>query len=175
MAFKINTADPQQLIKRIEAQWQQLSTGMPFNYHFLDDSFNEMYQAEQRVGTIALIFAILTIFIACLGLFGLITYIAEQRTKEIGVRKVLGASLWSIVGLLSKDFLKLVGIAFLIAAPLAYYAMNTWLEDFAFRVEIPLWIFVAAGVSTMLLAFLTVSFQSIKAALMNPVKSLKSE
>ena len=175
MAFKINTADPQQLIKRIEAQWQQLSTGMPFNYHFLDDSFNEMYQAEQRVGTIALIFAILTIFIACLGLFGLITYIAEQRTKEIGVRKVLGANLWSIVGLLSKDFLKLVGIAFLIAAPLAYYAMNTWLEDFAFRVEIPLWIFVAAGVSTMLLAFLTVSFQSIKAALMNPVKSLKSE
>ncbi|AYQ34816.1 ABC transporter permease [Runella sp. SP2] len=175
MAFKINTADPQQLIKRIEAQWKQLSTGMPFNYHFLDDSFNEMYQAEQRVGTIALIFAILTIFIACLGLFGLITYIAEQRTKEIGVRKVLGASLWSIVGLLSKDFLKLVGIAFLIAAPLAYYAMNTWLEDFAFRVEIPWWIFVAAGVSTMLLAFLTVSFQSIKAALMNPVKSLKSE
>ncbi len=175
MAFKINTSESQQLVKQIEGKWKQLSAGMPFNYHFLDDSFNEMYQAEQRVGTIALIFAILTIFIACLGLFGLITYIAEQRTKEIGVRKVLGASLWSIVGLLSKDFLKLVGIAFLIAAPLAYYAMNTWLEDFAFRVEIPLWIFVAAGVATMLLAFLTVSFQSIKAALMNPVKSLKSE
>lgn len=175
MAFKINTSESQQLVKQIEGKWKQLSTGMPFNYHFLDDSFNEMYQAEQRVGTIALIFAILTIFIACLGLFGLITYIAEQRTKEIGVRKVLGASLWSIVGLLSKDFLKLVGIAFLIAAPLAYYAMNTWLEDFAFRVEIPWWIFVAAGVATMLLAFLTVSFQSIKAALMNPVKSLKSE
>ncbi|MDF7815989.1 ABC transporter permease [Runella sp. MFBS21] len=175
MAFKINTSESQQLVKQIEGKWKQLSTGMPFNYHFLDDSFNEMYQAEQRVGTIALIFAILTIFIACLGLFGLITYIAEQRTKEIGVRKVLGASLWSIVGLLSKDFLKLVGIAFLIAAPLAYFAMNTWLEDFAFRVEIPWWIFVAAGVATMLLAFLTVSFQSIKAALMNPVKSLKSE
>jgi len=148
---------------------------MPFNYHFLDESFNDMYRAEQRVGTIALIFAILTIFIACLGLFGLITYIAEQRTKEIGVRKVLGASLLSIVGLLSKDFLKLVAIAFCIAAPLAYYAMYAWLEDFAFRAEIPLWIFGAAGAATMLLAFLTVSFQSIKAALMNPVKSLKSE
>lgn len=175
MAFKVNTSDPQKLIKQIEGQWKQLSTGMPFNYHFLDESFNEMYQAEQRVGTIALIFAILTILIACLGLFGLITYIAEQRTKEIGVRKVLGASLLSIVGLLSKDFLKLVAIAFCIAAPLAYYAMYAWLEDFAFRAEIPLWIFGAAGAATMLLAFLTVSFQSIKAALMNPVKSLKSE
>ena len=113
--------------------------------------------------------------LACLGLFGLITYIAEQRTKEIGVRKVLGASIWSIIQLLSRDFLKLVCIAFVIATPLAYYAMTTWLKDFAFRTDISAWIFVGAGVITLLIALLTVSYQAIKAALMNPVKSLKTE
>ncbi|WP_435357068.1 ABC transporter permease [Emticicia sp. SJ17W-69] len=174
-AFKITTDEPQKLIKQIEAKWKALAPEMPFNYHFMDESFDEMYRAEQRIGKIALIFALLTVLIACLGLFGLITYIAEQRTKEIGVRKVLGASIWSIVKLLSKDFLQLVCIAFVIATPLAAYAMNTWLKDFAFRTDISIWIFVGAGIATLLIALLTVSYQAIKAALMNPVKSLKTE
>lgn len=174
-AFKINTEQPQELIKQIEAKWKVLAPEMPFNYHFMDESFDEMYRAEQRIGTIALIFALLTIFIACLGLFGLITYIAEQRTKEIGVRKVLGASVWSIVQLISKDFLKLVFFAFIIATPLAYYTMDTWLKGFVFRTDISIWIFIGAGAITTIISLLTVSYQSIKAALMNPVKSLKSE
>ncbi len=174
-AFKINTDEPQTLIKQMEAKWKALAPEMPFNYHFMDESFDEMYRAEQRIGKIALIFALLTVLIACLGLFGLITYIAEQRTKEIGVRKVLGASIWSIVQLLSKDFLKLVCVAFVIATPVAYYAMSTWLTDFAFRTNISAWIFIGAGVITLLIALLTVSYQAIRAALMNPVKSLKTE
>ena len=174
-AFKINTDEPQSLIKQVEAKWRSLAPEMPFNYHFMNESFDEMYRAEQRIGKISLIFAMLTVLIACLGLFGLITYIAEQRTKEIGVRKVLGASIWSIVQLLSKDFLKLVCIAFVIATPLAYYAMYSWLGDFVFRIDISAWIFVGAGIITLLIALLTVSYQAIKAALMNPVKSLKTE
>ncbi len=174
-AFKINTEEPQTLIKQIEAKWKVFAPEMPFNYHFMNESFDEMYRAEQRIGQISLIFAGLTVLIACLGLFGLITYIAEQRTKEIGVRKVLGASIWSIVQLLSKDFLKLVCLAFVIASPLAYYAMNTWLKDFAFKTNISPWVFVIAGIITLLIALLTVSYQAIKAALMNPVKSLKTE
>ncbi|MES2795678.1 MAG: ABC transporter permease [Bacteroidota bacterium] len=174
-AFKINTDEPQRLIKQIEAKWKQLAPEMPFNYHFMNESFNEMYQDEQRIGKIAMIFAILTVLIACLGLFGLVTYIAEQRTKEIGVRKVLGATVWSLVQLLSKDFLKLVCLAFIIAAPLAYFAMDTWLRDFVFRTDLSPWIFVIAGILTLVIALLTVSYQAIKSALMNPVKSLKTE
>lgn len=174
-AFKINTNEPQSVIKQVEAKWRSLAPEMPFNYHFMNESFDEMYRAEQRIGKVSLIFAVLTVLIACLGLFGLITYIAEQRTKEIGVRKVLGASIWSIVQLLSKDFLKLVCIAFVIATPLAYYAMYSWLKDFVFRIDISIWIFVGAGIITLLIALLTVSYQAIKAALMNPVKSLKTE
>jgi ABC-type antimicrobial peptide transport system permease subunit len=120
-------------------------------------------------------FAFLAIFISCLGLFGLATFTAEQRTKEIGVRKVLGASIAGIVGLLSKDFLKLVGIAIMIASPVAWWLMNQWLQGFAYKIDIEWWMFVLAGILSVLIAVLTVSFQSIKAALMNPVKSLKSE
>ena len=121
------------------------------------------------------IFALLTIFVACLGLFGLVTFTTEQRFKEIGIRKVLGSSVPQIVGLLSKDFLKLIVISFLIAFPLGYYAMNNWLQDFEYRTEISWWIFVLSGFMTVLIAFLTISYRSIKAALMNPVKSLRSE
>jgi putative ABC transport system permease protein len=148
---------------------------MPFLHSFLDESFDEMYRAEQRIGKVALIFAFLTILIACLGLLGLVTYITEQRIKEIGIRKVLGASVPSIVGLLSMDFLKLVLISICIASPLAYFAMKNWLQDFAFRVHISWWIFVIAGIFTILVSILTVSYQAIKAALMNPLKSLKTE
>ena len=134
-----------------------------------------MYRAEQRAGTIALIFSVLAIFIACLGLFGLATFIAEQRTKEIGIRKVLGASVQGIVGMLSKDFLKLVTIAFMIAVPVAWYAMNVWLRGFAYRISLSWWIFIAAGVAAFLIALITVSFQAIKAAIANPVTSLRTE
>ena len=152
-----------------------MASGMPFSYRFLDDSFNEMYNSEQRVGKIAMIFSILAIFIACLGLFGLATFIAEQRTKEIGIRKVLGASVNGIVQLLSKDFLKLVLIAFVIAVPISWWAMHRWLQDFAYRINISWWIFIIAGFLALVIALLTISFQAIKAAIANPVKSLKTE
>lgn len=174
-AFRVSTADVPGLIQKIEAKWNTLAPEMPFSYRFLDDAFDEMYRAEQRVGKVALTFAFLTIFIACLGLFGLVTYIAEQRTKEIGIRKVLGASIFSITALLSKDFLKLVLIAIFIASPIAYFVMNYWLQDFAYKISISFWMLIGVGVFSILIAFLTISFQSIKAALMNPVKSLKSE
>ena len=148
---------------------------MPFSYHFLDTAFNNVYRSEQRVAKIAITFSVLAILIACLGLFGLATYMAEQRTKEIGIRKVLGASVGSVVTMLSKDFLKLVTIAFCIAAPLAWWAMHNWLQDFAYRIDISWWIFGIAGVLALFIALFTISFQAIKAAVANPVKSLKKE
>ena len=174
-SFKVNTANINGLVGKIETLWKQMSPGMPFNYTFLDESFNEMYQSEQRVGKIAIIFSTLAILIACLGLFGLATFIAEQRTKEIGIRKVLGASVQGIVRLLSKDFLKLVAIAFVIAAPLSVWIMNRWLSDFAYRIQLAWWIVGCAGVLALLIALATVSFQAIKAAIANPAKSLHSE
>ncbi|TAF93802.1 MAG: ABC transporter permease [Runella slithyformis] len=173
--FKINTTNTPQLISQIEAKWKKIAPEMPFTYSFLDQSFDGMYRAEQRIGKVALIFAFLTILIACLGLFGLVTYMTEQRTKEIGIRKVLGASVMSITTMLSKDFLKLVMVGIVIASPLAYFAMKNWLQDFAFRIEIEWWIFVVTGVIAIFVALLTVGYQAIKAALMNPVESLKTE
>ncbi|MEO6000910.1 MAG: ABC transporter permease [Chitinophagaceae bacterium] len=173
--FKINTADVNGLVKKIEKVWKQMSPSMPFQFTFLDDSFNEMYLSEQRVGKIAILFATLAITIACMGLFGLATFIAEQRKKEIGIRKVLGASVQAIVHLLSKDFLKLVTIAFVIATPLSLYFMNRWLSDFTYRVPLEWWIFGLAGVISLIIALVTVSFQAIRASLSNPVKSLKAE
>ena len=140
-----------------------------------DESFNSMYRDEQRIGKLAMTFSVLAIFIACLGLFGLATYMAEQRMKEIGVRKVLGASVSDIASMLSKDFMKLVLISSLIAFPIAWYAMNKWLMDFAFRISIAWWVFVAAPVAALVIAIVTVSFQAIKAALSNPVNSLRNE
>ena len=142
-SFRINTANAEGLIKKIESKWSALAPGHAFSYYFLDDSFNNMYRAEQRVGKIAFTFAILAILIACLGLFGLVTYMAEQRTKEIGIRKILGANTGAVVQLLSRDFLLLVLMAFVIAAPLAWWAMHKWLQDFAYRTNINWWIFVA--------------------------------
>ncbi|HEX9957125.1 MAG TPA: ABC transporter permease [Fibrella sp.] len=147
----------------------------PFDYQFADDSFEKQYKSETLIGKLANYFAILAIFIACLGLFGLAMFTAEQRTKEIGVRKVLGASVPSIVALLSKDFLRLVLISILIASPVAWYAMSQWLKDFVYRIEIEWWVFALAGTLSVAIALLTVSFQSIKAALMDPVTSLRSE
>jgi putative ABC transport system permease protein len=134
-----------------------------------------MYRAEQRVGKVAISFAIIAILIACLGLFGLATYIAEQRTKEIGVRKVLGASVTNIVSMLSGEFLKLIFIASVIAFPFAWWATHKWLQDFAYRAPLSWWIFVLAGIATIIIALLTISFKAIKAAFANPVKSLRTE
>ncbi len=148
---------------------------MPFSYRFLDEAFDQMYRAEQRTGKIALIFSVLAIVIACLGLFGLATFMAEQRTKEIGIRKVLGATVNNVLTLLSKDFLKLVLIAFVVAAPVAWWGMNKWLQDFTYRTQISWWVFLLAGAAALVIALFTVSFQAIKAAITNPVKSLRTE
>ena len=163
------------VIKQIEQKWAQMAPGQPFSYEFMDDSFNNVYKTEQRIGKISLAFAILTILVACLGLFGLITFVAEQRIKEIGIRKVLGASISNILQLLSKDFIKLVLISIVLASPVAYYFMYKWLQDFEYRINIEWWIFALTGFIAIVISMLTVSFQAIKAALMNPVKSLKTE
>jgi putative ABC transport system permease protein len=152
-----------------------MAPGEPFTYSFMDEDFNDLYRTEQRMGVIAVSFSTLAILIACLGLFGLAAYAAEQRTKEIGIRKVLGATVSHITAMLSKDFLKLVGIAALIAFPLAWWAMHSWLQDFAYRTTIPWWVYLMAGVLAALIAVVTVSFQTIKAAIMNPIKSLRTE
>jgi putative ABC transport system permease protein len=174
-SFKVNTANIKDLVSQVEKKWNAMAPGRPFRYRFMDESFNNMYRGEQRVGRIAFTFAILAILIACLGLFGLATYMAEQRTKEIGIRKVLGASVQGLISLLSVDFLKLVLISFVFAAPAAWFFMNRWLQDFAYRINIAWWIFVVAGTLALIIALLTVSFQAVKAALANPVKSLRTE
>lgn len=173
--FKVNTSNIQNTIAQVESKWKQLAPGLPFSYRFLNESYDEMYRAEQRVGKIALIFSAIAIFIACLGLFGLAAFIAEQRTKEIGIRKVLGASVSSIASMLSKDFVKLVIISFILAAPLAWWAMHKWLQGFAFRINISWWVFAAAGFIALLIALLTVSYQAIRSGLANPVDSLRTE
>lgn len=173
--FKVQTKQIPSLVKQIETKFKGMAPSMPFSYRFLDESFDNMYRTEQRVGKIALSFAVLTIFIACLGLFGLATYMAEQRTKEIGVRKVLGATVTNIVNMLSKDFLKLVLIAAVFAVPLGWWIMNLWLQDFVYRINIQWWIFPVAVGFAVFIALFTVSFQAIKAALNNPVNSLRTE
>ncbi|GAA4461747.1 ABC transporter permease [Nibrella saemangeumensis] len=162
-------------LAHIESIWKKNYPERPFAYEFLDQRFGQLYAREQTQQTLFGIFAGIAIFISCLGLFGLSMFMAEQRTKEIGVRKVLGASMVDIVALFSKDFLKLVLVAIVIASPIAWYAMDKWMQDFAYQSGIPWWVFVLAGVLAVAIALFTISFQSIKAALMNPVKSLRTE
>ncbi len=159
----------------LQQAYRKYNPGYPFEYHFLDETFERQYKSETLVGELAKYFSILAVFISCLGLFGLAAFTAEQRTKEIGIRKVLGASVADLVALLSKEFIKLVGVAFVLASPLAWYAVHQWLQKFAYREEIAWWVFVLAGGLAVLIAVLTVSFQSLKVALANPVKSLRSE
>ncbi len=175
LIFRINTADIPGLLAVMKKQWEGYNTGEPFTYAFMDDLFSKTYSAEQKTGTILTVFSVLTIFVACLGLFGLVTYTAEQRIKEIGIRKVLGASIPQITQLLSKEFLKLVLIASLIAFPVAWWGMSKWLQSFAYRINIGWWVFVLAGLAAVFIALITVSFQAIKAAMANPVKSLRTE
>lgn len=175
LIVKVRPGDIAGMLKTMEAQYDAYRPDLPFSFSFLDERVNNTYQAEQKTGRILAIFAGLTIFVSCLGLFGLATFMACQRIKEIGIRKVLGASSAGVVALLSRDFIKLVLIAVVIAVPVAFYAMEKWLQGFAYRIAIDWWIFVLAGALAVMIALLTVSFQSVKAALVNPARSLRSE
>ena len=175
VSINLSTQNLPKTIASIENKWNAMIPARPFSYYFLDEFFDKQYRSEERFGKLFLNFSVLAIIISCLGLLGLASYSTMQRTREIGIRKVLGASVPNIVNLLSKDFLKLVAIAVLIASPIAWFAMNNWLQDFAYRIHIGWWIFLTAAVLAALIALLTVSFQAIKAAIANPVKSLRTE
>jgi putative ABC transport system permease protein len=162
-------------IAAVEKIFKLYNPEYPFNYHFVDEDYGKKFADEQTTGTLTAFFAGLTIFISCLGLFGLAAYMAENRRKEIGVRKVLGASVASITTLLSKDFITLVLIAIVVASPVAWWAMSKWLANYNYHIPISWWIFLAAGFLAILIALFTVSFQAIRAAIANPVKSLRSE
>jgi putative ABC transport system permease protein len=172
---RIQTDDIPATIASMRQTWEQMMPGYLFDYSFLNEDFDRLYKGEAVLGTLLGFFALLTVFIACLGLFGLASFTAEQRTKEIGVRKSLGASVSSIVLLLSKEVTVLVVIAFVVAVPVAYFAMYRWLDGFAYHIEISWSIFLMAGLMALGVAWMTVSYQSIRAALANPVKSLRSE
>jgi putative ABC transport system permease protein len=173
--IKIANSRVPETLAFIERTWREFFPEKVFESRFLEDNLQDNYAAESRLSQMIGTFAGVAIFLSCFGLFGLITYIVQSRTREIGIRKVLGASVGSVVGLLSKNFLALVLISILIASPLAYYVMEQWLADFAYRIDLHWSVFVAAGAAAIAIAFITLSFQSIKAALANPVKSLRSE
>ncbi len=175
ITIKLNPGNPRETIAAIESLWHNFQPGVPFKYSFLDEDLAAAYVADQRLAKLFGIFTFLAIFVACLGLFGLVAFTAQQRTKEIGIRKVVGAGNIDIVKLLSVDFIKLLGIAILIAAPLAWYGMNKWLQDFAYRIEMTWWMYALGGLLAFIIALGTVSFKAIKAATANPVKSLRTE
>lgn len=174
-SMRVKTDNLENTIAHVQKSWETAFPGNPFDYFFLDDYFNAQYQNEQRFGNLATVFALLAILVGCLGLFGLSGYSIAQRTKEIGIRKVLGATTGGLVALLSKDMLKLVAFSILLAAPLGWWAMENWLQDFAYRINMEWWVFLIAGLLAVMVAFLTVGFQGAKAALANPIESLRSE
>ncbi|MEP7268742.1 MAG: ABC transporter permease [Saprospiraceae bacterium] len=173
--IRFDGKDAATLIKNVEATWKSIAADQPFSYTFLDQSFNNLFEADQRLGRIISVFTFISIIIACLGLLGLVTYMAEQRIKEIGVRKVLGAGAFSIVVLLSKDFIRLVMLSFLFAIPVAWYSMNKWLQNFAYRMDLKWWMFAIVVLGALAITFISVSYQAIKAAFANPIKSLRTE
>ena len=175
ITVKLKAGNPKEIIAAIQNKWKNYQPNVPFDYSFLDDDLNAAYISDKRQAGLFGIFTFLTIFIACMGILGLIAFTAQQKTKEIGIRKVLGASISEIVRLLAVDFIKVVVIAFLIASPIAWYFMNSWLQDFAYRIDIPWWVFMCSGVIALVMAMLTMGFQAIKAAIANPVKSLRTE
>ncbi|HWZ14162.1 MAG TPA: ABC transporter permease [Mucilaginibacter sp.] len=172
---KTTGKDAPKTINAVETIWNRYNPNFPFDYTFLDLAYDGVYKSDQRTGSLFNVFAIIAILISCLGLFSLATYTAQVKVKEIGIRKVLGASVASVTAMLSKDFIALVILAIIIATPIAWYAMNKWLQDYAYRISIQWWVFAVAGIAAITIAFLTISFQSVRAALANPVKSLRSE
>ena len=173
--IKLSTDDMKATLAQLENTWKKYSDEWPFEYTFLDETYSRLYDSENRFQKVFISLVVLGIIIACLGLLGLSTFAAQRRVKEIGIRKVLGASAASVVALLSKDFLKLVIIALIIAIPIAWVAMNKWLQDFAYRINIHWWVFVIAAVIALLIAFITISSQAVRAAIVNPVRSLRAE
>ncbi len=174
-SVKMGQDNIHQTVASIEKIWSKYFPSDPFNYFFLDDSFNRQYKSDEMFGSIFSIFALLAILIACFGLSGLSAYNVLQRRKEIGIRKVMGASLQQLLILLSKDFLRLVLLAFLIAIPITWMIMSRWLDYFAYRIDISWWVFAIAGMITIIIAFATISFQALRAAIANPVTSLRTE
>jgi putative ABC transport system permease protein len=175
ITLRLKTTDLSKTLRDLESTWKSVTIESPFKYAFVEDDFNSLYRSEQNMRSVLGAFTFLSVFVACLGLFGLAAFTIRQRFREIGIRKVLGSSVSGIVSLLSRDFLKLVLVSILIACPLAWYAMHTWLQDFAYKVEIGWWVFILAGSMALLVAFATVCFQAMKAAWANPVKSLRTE
>ncbi|GAB3175604.1 ABC transporter permease [Telluribacter humicola] len=175
ISIKATTSDMPQLLKAVEAKWKEFAPGLAFRYQFMDQSYATMYESVQRVGRIFTSFAILAIFVACIGLYALSAFLVEQRSKEMSIRKVLGASMQSIFQLLTRHFLGLIVISLVVATPLAYFMMEKWLEDYVYRTDIEWWVFAAAGLMAILITLITISYHAAKSALMDPVKSLKSE
>jgi putative ABC transport system permease protein len=175
MAIRINTSDVAGLVSQVQEKWRSMAHGQPLSYTFLDEEYNKQYKTDQRTAKLSLIFSILAILIACLGLFGIVSYAAQHRIKEIGIRKVLGAAVFDIFGMLSMDFIKLVLAATIIAAPISWWLMHVWLQDFAYRIPISWWMFVLVGAAALFIALATLSYQTIKAAVANPVESLRVE
>jgi putative ABC transport system permease protein len=175
ISVRLAAGNLQQQVAGLKSAWKAAAGSQEFDYRFLDDALNAAYSQERRLGNVVTYASVLSIFIACMGLFGLATLVVVKRTKEIGIRKVLGAGIGSIVTLLSRDFLVLVLIAALVAFPVAWWALSDWLEDFKYRINIPLWIFVLAAFAALSIALVTVGLQAVRAALSNPVKSLRTE
>jgi putative ABC transport system permease protein len=175
LILDVKSSHYSELIATIQKTWNKINPDSPFDYSFLDQDFQKNYIKEERTSELIQYFTLIAIVIACMGLFGLATFTAEQRVKEIGVRKVLGASVSQIVALLSKDFMKLVIVSIVVSSPIAYYIMSKWLQGFAYRIDIQWWVFIMAGAAATLIALLTVSYQAVKAAIANPVNSLRSE
>ena len=176
LTIRINpNLSAREAFRRISPVFAKYSPAEPFDYKFVDEEYDSRFRGESRIGELAGFFTILAIFISCLGLFGLASFVAEQRMKEIGVRKILGATVFNLWRLLSKDFVLLVGLSCLIAIPIAWWMLHQWLQAYAYRTEISWWIFAAAGMGAIGITLMTVSFQSIKAAITNPVNSLRSE
>ncbi len=175
LTVKLKAGNFSQSIDQIKSKWEAVAPGQPFNHYFLDESFNSTYEAEERLGRIFMTFTILSLLVACLGLFGLATFNAQKRIKEIGIRKVMGASVSQIALKLSADFLKLVGLSICLALPVSWFVMNRWLQDFTYRIEVAWWILAVTALAALAIAVVTVSYQAIKAALVNPVKSLKAD
>jgi len=172
---RINNGDIPQTLAFVQDKWKEFFPEKAFEYEFLDQALDDAYAAEERFGNIIRYFAWIAVLISCFGLFGLAALLTQHRFKEIGIRKILGASVGQIIGSLAMDFLKLIGLAMVLALPLVWYFMDNWLQDFAFRIDFPFWVPFAVGLGVVVLAFLTISSQTLKAALSNPVKALRYE